>query len=427
MSAIMSYLRFLRGNARFLAYGWLLTFGSSFGQTFYVSLFGAQIRADYGLSHGDYGLYYSIATVLSGLGLIWIGKRVDEVDLRPYTVAVLLGLAAACALVAAGDLVGGAGLVLLFLAFLGLRLFGQGMMTHTSVTAMARYFERDRGKAMSFASLGMTTGEAILPIVVVAVAAWIGWRETWWASTGILIVVFVPLTLWLLKGHGARDEALKARLEAQAKTGTGDAGRRQWTRAEVARDPSFYLRMPAIIASPAIMTGLFFHQVHVAGEKGWTLEWLATCFIGFAIAKVVGALGTGPLVDRFGATRLLPLLMPPQALGLAALAISDHPMAAVFYMTLSGLSVGGYIAIVGASWAELYGVRHIGAIRALISAIMMFSTAIAPVGFGALFDIGVSVNAITWASVVYCVLGMGLLHVAYQRERAQPGASAAAD
>lgn len=408
----MSYLRFLRGNARFLAYGWLLSFGSSFGQTFYVSLFGAQIRGDYGLSHGDYGLWYSAATILSGIALAWIGKRVDEVDLRPYTLAVLFGLAASCAMMA-----GGSGPVMLFAAFLGLRLTGQGLMSHTAVTAMARYFERDRGKAMSFSSLGMTTGEALLPVIVVALVLWIGWRETWWVSAAFILLVFVPVTLWLLRGHDARDAALKAHLAAAARAGTGDAGRRQWTRPEVMRDPSFYLRVLAIIASPAILTGLFFHQVHVAGEKGWTLAWLATCFLGFAAAKVVGALGSGPLVDRFGAVRLLPLVLPPQALGLAALAISDHPALAMVYMTLCGLSVGAFVAIVGAAWAELYGVRHVGAIRALVSAVMMFSTALAPFGFGALFDGGVTVDAVAWAGAAYTLAGLGLLHAAQVLDR----------
>jgi len=408
----MSYLRFLRGNARFLAYGWLLSFGSSFGQTFYVSLFGAQIRVDYGLSHGDYGLYYSAATILSGVALAWIGKRIDEYDLRPYTLAILFGLAEAC-----GMMAGGSGLILLFAAFLGLRLCGQGLMNHTSVTAMARYFDRDRGKAMSFASLGMTVGEGMLPIIAVALAIWIGWREVWWVSGGVILLVFVPLTLWLLRGHGARDAALKVRLAADEKAGTGDAGRRQWTRAEVARDPSFYLRAAAIIALPSIMTGFFFHQVHVATAKGWTLEWLATCFLGFAGAKVLGALGTGPLVDRFSAVRLLPLALPPQALALFALGLSDHPMIALLYMSLSGLATGAFIAIVGAAWAELYGVRHVGAIRALVSAIMMFSTALSPFGFGALIDLGVSVNTLANVSGFYTVCGIGFLYAAQVRDR----------
>lgn len=402
----MGYIRFILENPRFLAYGWLLSFGSSFGQTYFVGLFGDHIRADFSLSHADYGLYYSLSTIIAGLAMAWIGKRVDEVDLRPYTLGVLAGLAAACILMAVSE-----GLVLLFACFLMLRLFGQGLMSHTAITSMARYFGPNRGKAMSFGSLGMTAGEAVMPLIVVGAIVWIGWRETWWASAGIVVFIYMPLILWLLKGHSARDAALQADLAAQEAAGGGEAGGRQWTRGEVLRHPRFYLQLPGVIAAPMLLTGLFFHQVHIADAKGWSHEWIATCFLGFAIAKVVGALGIGPMIDRFGTIRLLPWFMPPMAVGMFAIGLSDHPFAAMIYMTLSGVAVGSGIGIVGAMWAEIYGVRHVGAIRAMVSAIMMFSTSLAPLGFGLMFDLGVGVDAIAIGCAVYTLAGTVLLYL----------------
>ncbi len=402
----MGYIRFILENPRFLAYGWLLSFGSSFGQTYFVGLFGDHIRADFSLSHADYGLYYSLSTVIAGLAIAWIGKRVDEVDLRPYTLGVLAGLAAACVMMAVAE-----GLVLLFFCFLMLRLFGQGLMSHTAITSMARYFGPHRGKAMSFSSLGMTAGEAVMPLIIVAAIVWIGWRETWWVSAAIVVFVYMPLILWLLKGHSARDERLQADLAAQEASGTGDAAGKQWTRGEVMRHPRFYLQLPGVIAAPMLLTGLFFHQVHIIDAKGWSHEWFATCFLGFAITKVIGALGIGPMIDRYGTIRLLPWFMPPMAVGMLVMGLSDHPMAAMIYMTLSGVAVGSGIGIIGAMWAEIYGVRHVGAIRAMVSAIMMFSTSLAPLGFGLMFDWGVSVDAIVIGCAAYTLAGTVLLYL----------------
>ncbi len=402
----MGYIRFILDNPRFLAYGWLLSFGSSFGQTYFLGLFGEHVRTDFGLSHGDFGFYYSAATVIAGLSIAWIGKRVDEVDLRPYTLAVLGGLAAACVLMAVAE-----GIVLLFLCFLLLRLFGQGLMSHTATTSMARYFAKHRGKAMSFASLGMTAGEAIMPIVVVVVIVWIGWRGTWWVSAAIVVLFYMPVTQWLLKGHTQRDANLNARMAADAASGTGDAGGRQWTRGEVMRHPRFYLQLPGVIAAPMLLTGLFFHQAHIITAKGWSPEWFATCFFGFAIAKVIGALGIGPMIDRFGTIRLLPWFMPPMAVGMLVMGLFDHPMAAMVYMALSGVAVGSGIGIVGAMWAEIYGVKHVGAIRAMVAAIMMFSTSLAPLGFGLLFDLGISVDTIAIGCAVYTLAGTVLLYL----------------
>jgi hypothetical protein len=264
---------------------------------------------------------------------------------------------------------------------------------------------------MSFGSLGMTTGEAVMPLIVVGAIVWIGWRETWWASAGIVVFIYMPLILWLLKGHGARDERLRADLAAQEAGGSGGGAGRQWTRGEVLRHPRFYLQLPGVIAAPMLLTGLFFHQVHIVDAKGWSHEWFAACFLGFAIAKVVGALGVGPMIDRFGTIRLLPWFMPPMAVGMFAIGVSDHPFAAMIYMTLSGVAVGSGIGIVGAMWAEIYGVRHVGAIRAMVSAIMMFSTSLAPLGFGLLFDLGIGVDAIAIGCAVYTLAGTVLLYL----------------
>lgn len=398
-----AYFDFVRTNARFLGFGFVLTLGSCFGQTFFVSLFGTDIRRTFDLSDGAFGLGYSLATLASGIVLIWLGKRVDDVPLPRYCSWVCVGLALACAVMALTPYA-----AILFLGFFGLRLTGQGLMTHTSVTSMARYFGRDRGKAISVASLGFPIGEALLPIVTVAAIATIGWRETWGVVSILLMIAFLPAMLWLLRGHDKRRPA-----ETEGGDGA-DGGRkhRQWTRGEVMRDVRFYLIVLGVIASPAILTGTIFHQARLAEEKGWDLALLAAGFGGFAIAKIVTTILTGPLVDRFGATRIIPWTLPPLTLALATIGFSDATLAAFIYLVFAGINVGAQVATTGAMWAELYGVRHVGAIRALVTAVMMFSTALAPVGMGVLVDLKVSIATIALGCAVYTLAAIALLWIA---------------
>lgn len=402
------YFAFLRENRRFLAYGYLLSLGSSFGQTFFISLSGAEIRAAFDLTHGGFGLAYLVATLLSGSAMMWAGHRIDTVDLRKYSAAVCAGLAAACFLLAVAS-----GLVLLYLALFALRLTGQGLMMHTSMTSMARYFDAGRGKAISIASLGMTSGEALFPLLAVGLIAALGWRGSWMAVGAATALLILPLLLWLLRGHGERHRKMLER-QSLAENG-GGPGRRQWTRGEVARDPRFYLLMPAVMIPALVLTGLFFHQVHLAEVKGWSLAWLATCFVGFAAAKVAASLAVGPIIDRIGATRTLPWVMPPLVLGLAVLAGFDHPIAALVYMTAAGVTVGAGIASVGAMWPEIYGVRHVGAIRAMVSAMMVVATGLAPAAMGWLIDAGVSMTAITYAGLALVVAATVLIVFAVRR------------
>ena len=89
-----NYLRFTLENRRFLAFGFLMAFSSSFGQTFFVGLFGPDLRAEFGLSHGDWSLVYMAGTLASALVLPWSGRLIDRVDLGVFTAAVCIGLAA---------------------------------------------------------------------------------------------------------------------------------------------------------------------------------------------------------------------------------------------------------------------------------------------------------------------------------------------
>ncbi len=383
----MSYLTFVLGDRRFLAFGFLLTWFSSFGHTFFIGVFGADIRAEFGLSHGGFGLVYALATLTSALCVVWLGRMIDQVDLRRYSALVCAGLVAACFFVAAAPSV-----LLLGLAIFVLRLAGPGLTVHTAITSMGRYFEGQRGKAVSIASLGQTAGEAVFPLTAVALIAAVGWRGTWMAFGAAGAVVLLPLVLWLLKGHRKRHRRLIERTAA----GNADAASqpRQWSRREVLRDPRFYLILPATLAHLVILSGLFFHQVHLAESKGWSLAWLASCFVGYALAKVAASLLCGPLVDRVGAMRLLPYYILPMGVALLALATFDHPGVALLYMAAAGLSTGAWITISGAMWAEIYGVAHLGAIRALVQALLLLTAALSPPAMGWLIDLGVTMEAI---------------------------------
>ena len=397
-----TYLSFVRANRRFVAFGVWMGFISCFGQTFFISLFGAEIRGEFGLTHGGFGTVYSAANVLSAFALVWLGRLIDRVDLRIYSAVVCIGLGLACLGLAVA-----ASLVTLLLAIFALRLFGQGLCGHVSVVSMVRYFDRFRGRAMSIAGLGMPAAEVVMPTIVVAATVALGWRFTWMAAAGALCIGALPFLLWLLKGHGARHRALLAESTPPA-TDPRDA-RGQWTRAAVLRDPVFYLLMPTVLANNYILTGLFFHQAHLAATKGWPLAWLATCFIGYATASVACSLASGALVDRRGAVRLLPYVLIPLALGLLGIWVSDHRTAGFVYMTASGMNVGATMIVIGALWAELYGTTHLGAIKALIAGLSTFASALAPATMGWLIDLGITMEAIALGCIAWVVLAEALI------------------
>jgi len=407
----IGYFTFLRDNARFLAFGFTLTLSSNFGQTYFIALFSADIRGEFGLSHGDFGLLYSLATLASGLSLAWVGRQIDRVDLRLYTGLVCAGLVASCWFMALVP-----SIVALVLALFTLRLTGQGLIGHTANTSMARYFDAGRGRAIGIASLGRAVGEAVFPLAAVGLIAALGWRQTWGAIGLALAVTLALVVPRLLKGQGTRHGDY---LERTARANGAAVSSRQWSRREMVRDARFYMVMPAALASPFILTGLFFHQVYLAQSKGWELSWYAACFFAFSATAMATALLSGQLVDRFHAARILPWSMLPLALALLTLVAFGHPVTTALYLALAGISAGSSFTVTSAMWAEVYGVTHLGAIRALVSATVVVSTAISPAAMGGLIDLGVSMETIAIIAILY-VGAAGALAAAALRGGAAP-------
>lgn len=374
----MTLIRFLRDNAPFLAAGALLSLGSSFGQTFFISIFAGEIRAEFGLSHGAWGGIYTLGTTLSALVMIWAGGLTDRFRARRLGPAAMTLLALACLCMAV--LPGSWGWALVPVIFL-LRFAGQGMLTHISVVAMARWFAAGRGKALSIASMGVALGQAVLPVIFVAGLGLIDWRLLWVAAAALSLMA-VPLALRLLRRERTPQSI------AQDSQSLGMEGR-HWTRLGAVRHWLFWMLVPALMGPPAWGTALFFQQVHLAEVKPWSLgQWVALMpvFTGMTIA---GTFAAGAALDRLGTARLMPFLMLPWTLAFLVLSQADGLGLAALGLAIAGFGGGVQAVLPGAFWAEFYGTRHIGAIKSAAAAVMVLGTAIGPGVSGVLIDRGI--------------------------------------
>jgi MFS family permease len=404
------YLRFLAVHRGALAFGFLLTFFSSVGQTFFIALFNRQIREVYGLTAGEFGTLYALATLTSAMLMIRAGRQIDHWPLTLFAGSVVVGLTIAAGLMAvlpAGHI------WVLFIAIVGLRLCGQGLMYHTAVTTAARSFQAQRGQAISTVSLGFSLGEAVLPITVVALVSAVGWRLTWGAAAALLLVFVLPSAIWL--AHRCYSPQPGGGLGGPG--GPAPAQVYDRSRAQVLRDRSFYLLLPAMLAPAFVNTGVFFHQVPISEAKNWTLMVFASAFTTYALSTLVMMLAGGRLVDRFSAATVLRFALLPLLLGLLVLASSDAPWAAHGYMALAGATAGLYYGASTAVWAELYGITHLGAIRAMTTGFMMVSSALAPSLMGWTIDLGFAISTIMLATAGYVFLAIVLIQPALAMHR----------
>lgn len=371
----MRHTRLLRDSLPLLAFGLLLTFFSSFGQTFLLSLYVPAIEALLAISNTVFGSLYAVATLSSAFTLPWLGGRFDRMPIRAYTLMVLVGLVAALLLLSSAR-----HLVVVVIAFYGLRLFGQGLMSHTAVSAMARYFEANRGKAIGIATLGHPLGEATLPLLVTLLIGGFGWRSTLQFSALSVAIVVLPATLLLLRGARSR---LK-KFEASSDTDTaGTVHQSIW---QLIAERRFWIITPLVFMTGYTNTALFFFQLKLGEARGWTPEWVAGSLSAFALASALGMAGAGPLVDRLSGRQLFPGYMIPYVAGLLVLVFFHQPIAYPIALLLMGLANGSGSTIKNAMLAEIYGIQVIGKVRSVFTTIMVISTALGPISFGVLLD-----------------------------------------
>lgn len=386
---------FLRNNSAWLGAGFLLTFASSFGQTFFLSVFAGEIRAEFGLSHGGWGGIYALATATSAAVMIWAGSLTDRFRIRHIGVVILLGLA-----LTAGSMVWVSSVWGLVIVIFLSRLFGQGLMGHCAMVAMARWFVARRGRAVSIAGLGVAAGEALLPISFVALMGVVDWRLLWLVAAGVLLA-FVPV-LWVLLQRERTPQS-----HAEDSGSFGIAGR-MWTRAQVLRHPVFWLMLPALFGPAAWNTSFFFQQVPLAEAKGWEHLQLVALFPLFTVSSVAFMLVAGGLVDRLGSGRLAGVYLIPLAVGYLVFALAQSLPTGAVGMILMGIGTGLHVTMMGTFWAEAFGTRHIGAIRAMMVAFMVLGTAMGPALTGVLIDVGISFPQQSFAISLY-FLGASLL------------------
>jgi len=370
---------FLKYNFSLLGFGLLLTFFSSFGQTFLLSLYVPSIEEFLNLSNTEFGTIYAVATIGSALTLPWIGGFFDRVDTRRYALMVISGLMAALLVLSFSYHV-----ILVVIGFYGLRLFGQGLMTHTSVSSMARYFGADRGKAIGAASIGHPTGEAVLPILITLLIGAIGWRGALQVSALTCTLVVAPAALILLNRSQTRIRAYRIR------NNHSKHHLKKINILGVLKEKRFWIITPVVFMIGFTNTAIFFFQLKLGDARGWSPEWVAGSLSAFAVAGALGMTGIGTFVDRLTAKKLFPFYMVPYLLGLLALVLFEHRLVYPGALILIGLGHGTGRTIKDAMLAEIYGSEIIGQIRSIFTTVMVASTALGPVVFGVLLDLNVS-------------------------------------
>lgn len=371
--------KFIINNVQWLAAGMLLTFMSSFGQTYFISIFSGEIRNTFNLSHGDWGLIYGFGTFASAIVMIWAGGLTDIMRVRKLGPMVLCALSTSCLFMAFNPVV-----ALLPVVIFCLRLTGQGMSTHIAAVAMSRWFVNNRGKALSISNLGFSFGEALIPLFLVSALIYFSWQKIWIIAA--LVTLFsIPILIWLL-----RQERSPQSIDTEDQS--WGMNKLHWTRKKTISHPLFWFMMPAVIGQSAFNTAFFFQQVHFSEIKGWEHLSLVSMFPIYTGVAICMMILSGILLDKFGTAKLIPYFQLPMIIAFILFAFGETLYSALLGFIFLGITSGANTTLPNAFWAEFFGTKHLGSIKAAAAAAMVLGSAIGPALTGILLDFDISLN-----------------------------------
>ena len=385
-------------NFKVILFGFIFTFFSSFGQSFFLGLFNAPIRNELGISHGQFGGIYASATICSSLLLIWVGKKIDDYRILNYSFFVVVLLFVSSLLFSFIN-----SIYFLAVGIFLMRLSGQGLMSHASTTTISRFFERSRGKALSTIWFGLSTAEFILPVLMTYFFLIYSWR-TVWQGIAVLIILFLPLVIL----NTIKSINLDSR-EVDVNPNKRKTKIKSWRRRDVIKDYRFYIVSLNMLAMPWMATGIFVYQSFITESKMWAIYTIPKAFMFYSITSIATLFISGFLVDKFTGRKLILYMNIPLLLAMFTLLQFDHEISAYVFLGLIGVS-NGLANILGSStWAEIYGVKYIGSIKALTTAFMVFSTAFGTAIFGLLIDNGFTIENIAFVGGAYIIVSLAIL------------------
>tara|TARA_A100001015_G_C14853386_1_gene657422 strand:+ start:105 stop:992 length:888 start_codon:yes stop_codon:yes gene_type:complete len=283
-----------------------------------------------------------------------------------------------------------------------MRLSGQGLMGHTATTTVSRFFNKTRGKALSFTWLGLSSSEFILPVLITFLLTILSWEKVW-VIISIFTILFLPIVVInTIKtiNFDSREEGENNKFDFKIK---------HWKRIEVIKDYRFYIVASNLLAMPWIATGIFVYQSFISESKLWDVFAIPKAFMAYSITSIITIFVTGILIDKFTSRKIIPYMNIPLICAMIVLYLGSGEVYSFALLGFLGISNGLSNLLGSSTWAEIYGVKYIGSIKALTTSLMVFSTAFGTALFGFLIDREFSIETIALICIGYIILMLGFL------------------
>ncbi|MEQ8445172.1 MAG: MFS transporter [Pelagibacterium sp.] len=368
---------------------------STLGAAYFVGLFNPFVSEAFGINQATLGLIFSVSTIAAVIPMFLIGRLIDAVSLRRYTIGLLLAFTAACLAIAWSP-----NLAVFVVGVFFIRLVGDWLFAHAALTASARFFGTTRIRLSGLTAIGYAVGPMVFPGAALALTAAYGWRAAWFAIAAFIIIFAVPACVRLLPS-------------AIFAPSTAHIPRKASIRV---LDRRILVFLPALMSAPLVFSGLLFHQSVWSQPRGGA-EWLSLGLMAYAVAQMSAMFLAGYLAERFSVYRIVALHALPAAIGLAICTIWSAPWTLVVYLAGAGVATGFTLTLTPLLLIGLYGDTNLGAGRAMIQSVTLVCAAVSTTAMGLWIDADLGMKLVFGASIAYFALASLLARLGTRDQR----------
>ncbi len=381
-------------------YGWVILFVavvgyffSSPGQTYSISTFIDSYIKEFNYSRTFISSIYSVATIISGSTLVFMGKAVDRYGHRKML--IITGVMLSIATLFNSFIIN---LPMVFIGFFLLRYFGQGSLLLIPGSLVPQWFEKRRAFALSILAFGTIIGNLFIPLINNYLIDLYGFRTAWQMWSVFIVLVFIPIMAFFVinkpEDIGLLPDNIKVKTQEEVKEELEKVTRESFSLNEALKTKEFWIIGIISMLVPMISTGMMFHFFSLMGTKGIDRT-SASFIIGLiAIPGFVVPIVASTVVDRFRPKYVLSISAVLMAISLGYMIIVSNIIGAIIFILFFGLVSNIQMLTINVIWVKYFGRLYLGSIKGAATAFLVIGSALGTVPFGLSFDVTGSYEAV---------------------------------
>lgn len=269
---------------------------------------------------------------------------------------------------------------------------------------ISRWFDKNRGKAMGIAYLGIGTGGALVPLISAGLEKNIGWHMAL-TTLGILVILIAfPMAFFIKDKKGEPTEKKQDVPLVPIRT--------------ILLNRNFYLLAIGSMCSIGAVGGIMQHIKLYLRDLNFTQSDAAQIMSFVLFASLAGRVLMGFLADLINRKHVMILIYLIVASAIPLLLLPDFPGRIYIFAVIFGIGLGGDYMIIPLIAGDLFGLRALGRTMGIILVADGIAEALFPMLVGRLYDVS---KSYTTGFIVLIVLAtFGALIVSFLPKTKQP-------